>query len=266
MKRREFLAAATLVPLASVLQAAPTPPAAASAGLSLPGAINRAGRQRMLSQRSAKAWLMLVDGVLPERAKSILDHSVRLFEQQLSELRNLQPNDEVRSGYLLLESEWGRYRPLMADIRADAKLVWGGSEAVLGAAQKLTVAYERASSSPAGRLVNLSGRQRMLSQRMAKAYLFRQVGVNPEPAREMLDGAMKEFAKALDELKTAPQNTAQIKSELALVEQQWFFFQNALGLRAAGDLKKAAADVATTSERILEQMDMVVSLYEKVAG
>ena len=33
MKRREFLAAATLVPLASALQAAPTPPA--PAGLSL---------------------------------------------------------------------------------------------------------------------------------------------------------------------------------------------------------------------------------------
>ncbi len=264
MKRREFFAAATLVPLASALQAAPTP--AAPSGLSLPGAINRAGRQLMLSQRSAKGWLMLVEGVLPDRAKSILDHSVRLFDQQLVELRGLQANDEIRSAYLLLESEWSRYRPLLADIRSDAKLVWGGSDAVLGAAQKLTVAYERLAGTPAGRLVNLSGRQRMLSQRMAKAYFFRQVGVNPEPAREMLDGAMKEFAKALDELKTAPQNTAQIKSELGLVEQQWFFFQNALGLRASGDLKKAAADVATTSERILEQMDAVVSHYEKIAG
>ncbi len=266
MKRREFLGAAALLPISAAVHAAPAPSVAAPGGLSLPGAVNRAGRQRMLSQRSAKAWLMLVDGVLPDRAKSILDHSVRLFDQQLGELRSVQPNDEVRSAYVLVESEWGRYRPLMADIRADAKLVWSGSEAVLGAAQKLTVAYERASGSPAGRLVNLSGRQRMLSQRMAKAYFFRHLGINPEAAREMLDGAMKEFAKALDELKTAPQNTAQIKSELGLVEQQWFFFQNALGLRAAGDLKKAAADVATTSERMLEQMDAVVSLYEKIAG
>jgi hypothetical protein len=80
----------------------------------------------------------------------------------------------------------------------------------------------------------------------------------------MLDTAMKEFSKALDELKTAPQNTAQIKSELALVDQQWFFFQNSLSQRAADDMKRAAASVATTSERILEEMDSVVALYEKL--
>lgn len=80
----------------------------------------------------------------------------------------------------------------------------------------------------------------------------------------MLDTAMKEFAKAHEELKAASQSTAQIKSELALVEQQWFFFQNALQLRAATDRVKAASDVATTSERILEQMDLVVALYERL--
>jgi archaellum component FlaC len=81
----------------------------------------------------------------------------------------------------------------------------------------------------------------------------------------MLDGAMKEFIKGHEELKAAPQNTAQIKSDLALVEQQWFFFQNALSLREAYDQKKGASDVATTSERILEQMEAVVGQYEKVA-
>ena len=112
--------------------------------------------------------------------------------------------------------------------------------------------------------INKAGRQRMLSQRMAKAYLFRQMGVNTAEAGSMLDAAMKEFAKAHDDLKAAPQSTAQIKSELALVEQQWFFFQNALQMRAATDRVKAASDVGTTSERILEQMDLVVGLYERL--
>ena len=112
--------------------------------------------------------------------------------------------------------------------------------------------------------INKAGRERMLSQRMAKAYLFRQMGVNTAEAGSMLDAAMKEFAKAHDDLKAAPQSTAQIKSELALVEQQWFFFQNALQMRAATDRVKAASDVGTTSERILEQMDLVVGLYERL--
>ena len=43
------------------------------------------------------------------------------------------------------------------------------------------------------------------------------------------------------------------------------FFQNALGMRDAGEQKRAATNVATTSERILEQMNEVVGLYEKSA-
>lgn len=260
MNRRDFVALGCLLPAAAFpLMAAPAP-----VGLSLNGAVNRAGRQRMLSQRSTKGWLMLVDGVLPDRAKSILNSSMRLFEQQLVELKSLLPTDEVRAAIQILESEWVRFRPLLADLRSDPKAMWTANESVLTAAQKLTVAYEHAGSSSAGHLVNLSGRQRMLSQRMAKAYFFRQIGVNVDAAREMLEASVREFAKAHEELKAAPQNTAAIKTELELVEQQWFFFRNGLSLSVSGDVKKAASDVATTSERILEQMDVVVAMYERI--
>ena len=36
-------------------------------------------------------------------------------------------------------------------------------------------------------------------------------------------------------------------------------------MRDAGSQKKAATDVGTTSERILEQMDLVVGHYERLA-
>ncbi|MBL0282680.1 MAG: hypothetical protein IPQ01_01540 [Zoogloea sp.] len=64
MDRRDFLTLACLLPAGAVL-AAPAAPVAA--GLSLPTAINKAGRQRLLSQRTAKAWLMLVQGCSPRK-------------------------------------------------------------------------------------------------------------------------------------------------------------------------------------------------------
>jgi nitrate/nitrite-specific signal transduction histidine kinase len=122
----------------------------AGTALSLPVAINKSGRLRMLSQRGAKAWLLLVQGVLPERAKSILAQSLASFEQILGELKTLQPGDDIRGLAQTLDQEWRAYRPLLADVRADPKAVWTHSEAVLAAAQALTVAYEKAAGTSSG--------------------------------------------------------------------------------------------------------------------
>ena len=92
MQRRDFVifgAACGLLSATAV--AAPV----AGTALSLPMAINKSGRLRMLSQRSAKAWLLLVQGVLPERGRSILHQSLASFEQILGELESLQPGDEI---------------------------------------------------------------------------------------------------------------------------------------------------------------------------
>ena len=104
----------------------------------------------------------------------------------------------------------------------------------------------------------------MLSQRMAKAYLFRQMGVNAAEAGEHARRVDERSSPRPTRPSRRPQSTAQIKAELALVEQQWFFFQNALQITSAADRVKAASDVGTTSERILEQMDLVVGLYERL--
>lgn len=266
MVRRRFLkllGAGTLAPLA-LAHAAPRE-REAKASLNLGAAINKAGRQRMLTQRMAKAYLMIGQGVLPERAARLLADSAALFEAQLAELRDQAPNQEIQVSLAALGEQWQAYAVALAapSDRNGAEKIYKLSDALLAAAHRLTLAYEKQAGTPAGHLVSVAGRQRMLSQRMAKFYLFRAWAINPQPAQQELETAKKEFVAGLAELSAAPQNTARIRAELELVSQQWLFFDTALAATYDGtEIKRGLQDVATTSERILDAMENVVSEYE----
>ena len=228
--------------------------------------VNVSGRQRMLSQRMAKAYFQIGQGVDVERSKKILDTSVATFDRQLVELKNYAPTPDIKNTYLSLEKTWLSYKDVLigkAPSPDNGRKVLALSEDVLVLAQQGTVQLEKQSTSAAGPLVNVSGRQRMLSQRMAKFYQASAWGVGDASSTASLEGARKEFNEALGMLAAAPANTPQIKDSLELVKQQWFFFENALGQKTGGD-KRPQTAVATTSERILEEMEGVVGLYEKL--
>ncbi|MBF1165288.1 MAG: type IV pili methyl-accepting chemotaxis transducer N-terminal domain-containing protein [Dechloromonas agitata] len=229
-------------------------------------AINKAGRERMLSQRMAKAYFQIGQGVDVERSKKVLDASVTAFDRQLVELKNYAPTPEIKTTYVNLEKAWLDYKDYLigkSPSPENGRKVLALSEDVLALAQQGTVQLEKHGASSAGRLVNLSGRQRMLSQRMAKFYQAAAWGVGDTNGATNLETARKEFNQALKELGAAPSNTAQIKDGLELVKQQWFFFENALSQKGGSD-KRPQLAVATTSERILEEMELVVGLYEKL--
>jgi hypothetical protein len=134
---------------------------------------------------------------------------------------------------------------------------------VLSAAQRLTVALQDHAGTSFGRLVNISGRQRMLSQRLAKLYMVRAAGPDTPALRDEMESARNEFTGALAALQAAPENTPALRGELDSVALQWEWFQSALNQDAG--LASYRLVVADSSESILRSMETVTRLYEGLA-
>jgi len=261
MKRRDFVASAALFGFAANAQVA-----------DLNDAINKAGRQRMLSQRISKAYLALVHKVEAESAQHVLDRSIALFDRQLVELKAFAPAADIKETYGKLEGSWNEFKGVLvgsAPSKEHAAKVIQMDATILALSNQGTQQYERVAAKAVGKLVNIAGRQRMLSQRMAKFYLAGALDVDPQGSAAEIGKARTEFLAAMDILRNAPEATSKIKDELALADSQWVFFDQGLKRPAgAQQSPKQMSDVFVTSENLLSVMDRVTGLYSgiKVSG
>jgi Type IV pili methyl-accepting chemotaxis transducer N-term len=266
MNRRDAIRTLALPAMTSTLVALPV--TAKAQVLSLNEAINKAGRQRMLSQRMAKAWLALGQGVESLRAEKVLADSMALFDRQFVELKAYAPTPEIFATYKSLESVWSDYKAALVGSRPDrsgAPVLLALDAKVLKLAHQGTTQLEQYSGKALGKWVNMAGRQRMLSQRSAKFYLSQCWGAEVPGALQELNKARAEFASALEVLDKAPEASTAIREELTLARQQWVFFDNALARLSQdrGNVRHAT-EVFASSENILKVMDQVTGMFSRL--
>jgi len=253
-RRRQLIQAAAL----SVLVPAAYP---AEAQIALSTAINRTARFRALSQRCAKAHTQLFLEVMPEEARVVLTTAQRLIQVGFDDLARGSFPADVAQQIALTRQEIGALTRLLATAPTKTSIATVSAQAdkVLAMADKATTSLEAQAKQASAKLVNVAGRQRMLSQRLAKNYFLVAAGLESRPVRAQLAQDSIEFIEALGTLTSAPLSTPHIRNELALGQQQWMFFESALARKP--DMN-AMRIVATTSERLLEVMNNLTSLYE----
>jgi chromosome segregation ATPase len=227
-------------------------------------AMNLSGMQRMLSQRIAKSYLMIGADVRSDQAVQQLDQSVARFESNYQALSEYAPSAEITAALEQVGLTWQRYRELALSRPEpqQALSLLQLSDQLLAQSEALVKLIEAHTGNAGARLVNRSGRQRMLSQRIAKLYLALSWKLPAEGLEQQLQQATTEFEAAQQELLAAEQNTPQIAAALKKVEAQWRFAR--AGFQLSADSRYVPTVITTTTETLLWQMNDLTSAYEQV--
>lgn len=226
-------------------------------------AINVAGRQRMLTQRVTKSYLQIGLGANAEQSTRRLLEAVELFEAQHEVLKAYAPTNEVRSALDAMESVWPDFRRAAMEPPGNETAVRLAAldERLLEMCETVVYLIEDVANGSYARLVNTAGRQRMLSQRLAKFYMLMASNLARPSTLAKLDRASNEFKGALYTLKSAPENSVGINEQLDKVFEQWIWLDNSLKLQDDGFYPLIVEDA---SEKILRLMDAITSSYARL--
>lgn len=247
------------------------PQAAAAAGkeggAQVAGDIVSAGRVRMQSQRLAKLYQQAGMGLNAAQAAQQIEASMAETDADFGRLGNSSRKPNVRRVLARCTALWQEMRVAIKQKPgpASAERVNQLADELMIHAGKLSMQIESESETPVGRLLDLSSRLNMLSQRLARLYLQAQGGNRSQGVVVDIEQARKEFASGLQELDTARDNSPASRDAIGLARNQWIFFDSAigrLGVGTRGD-DKAVQNVATSSERIAQVLDLASSQYAR---
>ncbi len=235
--------------------------------LGLAEQITLAGQLRMQSQRLAKLWLQGGLGIEAGTANARLARGVVQFDTALAVLQKAGGDAPTLRSLQRTAALWEEYRQTLAMPYGPGALVRIGylAEELTLATGRLAMQIEGSGDSATGRLLDLSLRQNMLVQRLARLYLMAYAGDRSSGRLVDIGQTRREFSTALEELSAARENTPASREALVLARTQWMFFATALDELSRGN-EGRPQHVATTSERLLEVLDAVSSQYAQDYG
>ncbi|TWI54923.1 PilJ/NarX-like methyl-accepting chemotaxis transducer [Pseudomonas duriflava] len=224
-------------------------------------AMNMAGLQRTLGQRIAKDYLMMGSGVRVEVATKQLKDTIALFENHHNALVEFAPNPTIHNKLVEIDKTWQAYKQLVQTEpdKEQAVGMLAVNDQLLEQCQKLTDLVEQNNGGESSRLVNRSGWNRVLSQRIAMLYMAKNWGIKAPGLDDSFTKSVGEFDTVMAELHAAGTPNPEIANALRKAEAQWKFTRTAVDLATPGNYIPTA--MASSADTLFKQMNELTRLY-----
>ena len=223
--------------------------------------VNRSGQLRMLSQRVVKSFVQSIIGPDPQAALQIISDCMARVEANLGILHKAISTKGYGELVTRVAASWKEVRAICTGPHDTSRIdqLDACAEIMLKDAERLTAFLEASGLAPSLRILNIAGRQRMLSQRICKCCFL--LAVDPQPARAaQLSSMIEAFQQALDFLVAAPLSSATIRADLEAAMEQWQRLNKLLqSISKAGTLSQ----ISEVSEKLLDRSERLTDQYEQ---
>jgi len=227
----------------------------------LASAINKAGRQRMLTQRVVATYSLVGLEITSKKSKKQLRKAIELFEEQLGELKAYRPTGKINKQLQRVTKLWQPLQKIAREPiqKSKAEELRMLTEDVLAASHRVVIMLQDESGTKKGRLVNISGRQRMLSQRLSNLYMLQSWGFHSSEYTDDYSRALNEFKGALAELSSSELSSGEINKKLTKARREFAMFERSSHHKNGEYIPLM---IKMSADKLLKLMNEVTHLYE----